>query len=272
MLEKELLEKYKKLKSEKGSNFFNTRSIRDLLVTELTTDLWIIVTCDSDGGIGPKEKDTIPCKGYDLGRFAARVPLMEMLACGAAPLIVVDVLAVEMNPTGSEIIKGIRDEAEEAGMDKNFVVTGSTEDNVETVQTGLGVVVIGIVKKEDFRSGKSKLNDTLLCIGVPKSAPKDVVTFTDQEIANLDVMRKVSLLDYVHDILPVGSKGIKYELHELAAAADLRPTIIKDVEIDTYKSAGPATCFLVSLTDNKVQEFISTINCPVTKIGKLISL
>jgi len=270
MIGKELLEKYNKLKSNPGSEAFKIRSVRDLLIMELTEEFWMIVASDSDGGIGPKIKDTVHCAGYDLGRFAARVPLMEMIACGAVPVIIVDVLAVEMDPTGKDIIEGIRDEAEQAGMNKNLVVTGSTEDNVETVQTGLGVVVIGIIKKEDFRPGKSEANDAVICVGYPKSAPADIISFNDNVIANLDVMRRVSKLDFVHDILPVGSKGIKYELHQLAGSADLKPSIVQNVEINTHKSGGPTTCFLVSLPENFVDRFIMEIKNPVTKIGRLI--
>jgi len=269
MFNKELLKKYYTLKENPDSELYNVRSVRDLLVTELTEDLWMIIACDSDGGIGPKEQDTVACPGYDLGRFAARVPLMEMLACGAVPIIVVDVLTVEMEPTGKEIIKGIRDEVEEAGMNKNMVVTGSTEDNVTTVQTGLGVVVIGIVKKEDFRPGKSKPDDVAICVGLPKSAPIDIIKFTDNEIANLEVMRRASKLHYVHDILPVGSKGIKYESHQLAASAELKLDIVKNVEIDVNKSGGPTTSFLVSIHPDYVKEFYTEINRPVTKLGSL---
>jgi selenophosphate synthetase-related protein len=270
MLNDELLIKYKKIKENPESDFLNVRSVRDLLVTELTEDFWMIVSCDSDGGIGPKEQDTVQCSGYSLGRFAARVPLMEMVACGAVPVLVVDVLAVEMDPTGKDIIEGIRAEAKQAGMKKDMIVTGSTEDNVKTIQTGLGVVVIGIVKKEDFRPGLSELNDVVLCIGYPKSAPDDKIDFNDKEIANLETMRSVSKLNYIHDILPVGSKGIKYELSQLAVSAGLQSIINKNIKVDTLKSAGPTTCFLITLPAEKVYEFVKEIDRPITKIGHLI--
>ncbi|MBU1098041.1 MAG: hypothetical protein CVV23_05025 [Ignavibacteriae bacterium HGW-Ignavibacteriae-2] len=271
MLNDELLKKYKQMKENPDSDFLNVRSARDLLVTELTEDFWMIVSCDSDGGIGPKEKDTVQCSGYSLGRFAARVPLMEMLACGAIPVLIVDVLAVEMDPTGKEIIEGIRDEAAQAGMKKDFVVTGSTEDNVVTIQTGLGVVVIGLVKKEDFRPGKSESGDLVICIGFPKSAPADKVDFNDKEIANLETIRLVRKLDYINDILPVGSKGIKYEFDQLGLSAGLKSVIKKNLEIDTLKSGGPTTCFLISLPPIKVKELENKIDRPFTIIGHLIA-
>jgi AIR synthase related protein, N-terminal domain len=270
MLNDELLKKYKKIKENPESDFLNVRSERDLLVTELTEDFWMIVSCDSDGGIGPKEQDTVHCSGYTLGRFAARVPLMEMVACGAIPVLVVDVLAVEMDPTGKEIIEGVRAEAEQAGMKKDMIVTGSTEDNVKTIQTGLGVVVIGIVKKEDFKPGLSELNDVVLCVGYPKSAPEDKIDFSDKEIANLETVRLVSKIDYIHDILPVGSKGIKYEFGQLAVSAGMQAVTNEKLKVDTLKSAGPTTCLLVTLPSEKVFEFVNEIDRPITKIGHLI--
>lgn len=264
-----LWNKYAELKSNPSQNSFGIRNVRDLLVTNLTDNLMMIVASDSDGGIGPKEGDTIKCPAYDLGRFAARVPLMEMLASGAIPINIVDTLSVEMNPTGKEIIDGIRDEVSLAGMPKDLAVTGSTEDNVPTIQTGVGVVVIGLVDKKDFRPGTSQIDDAVVCVGIPKSAPHDKVVFSDIEIANPGDIREVGKLSYVHDILPVGSKGIGYEVGELAKSANLKIELIENIKIDLEKSGGPSTCFLVSLPEEHINEFSNSINRPVNYIGFL---
>lgn len=47
--------------------------------------------------------------------------------------------------------------------------------------------------------------------------------------------------DFVHEIIPVGSKGIKYETDLLAAMSGLKCEYRDDIEIDLHKSAGPAT-------------------------------
>ncbi|MEW6508051.1 MAG: AIR synthase related protein [Bacteroidota bacterium] len=239
------------------------------MVTKLTDDLWIVVSSDSDGGIGPKKNDTVFSPPYDLGRLGARVPLMEMIASGSIPIMVVDVLAVEMEPTGKEIIKGVKDEAEEAGMNSNAVVTGSTEDNVETVQTGMGVVIIGLVEKNDFRPGKSAKGDIVVSIGIPKSAPEYKVVYNDPVIANTKTVRQLNQLSFVHDILPVGSKGIKHEFYEIGKSAGLRPYYFDVVEIDVTKSGGPSTCCLVSLNKKDLKNLASKIDKPITIIGEL---
>jgi hypothetical protein len=264
-----ILEKYKVSKKHNDSNVFKTLHVRDLLVTELTENFWMVTTCDSDGGIGPKKHDTIFSPAYDLGRLATRVPLMEMFASGALPVIVVDTLCVEMDPVGKEIIRGVKDEVFEAGLNGNLVVTGSTEDNVATTQTGVGVVVVGFIEKKDFKPGKSLKNDLVVCIGLPKSAPEYKLNYADKEIANTKLIRQLSLLEFVHDILPVGSKGISHEFKELAKSANLSPIYRDDITIDIRKSGGPSTCCLVSLQKSNLELLKYKIDNKITIIGEL---
>lgn len=160
---------------------FRPAKVRDLSVIDLDGNTLLVIACDSDGGIGPKELDTVSCSGYVLGRLAARVPLLEMLASGARPILMVNCLAVEMHPSGKEIISGIRKEAAEAGLDPVRGIAGSTEDNVPTRQTGVGVVALGVVSQRALRPGSSQIGDLVYRLGVPKSAPRYRVTPDDPE-------------------------------------------------------------------------------------------
>ncbi len=263
-----LYQRYRELK-ESNTNLFNTRHVRDLLISELTDDLWIVVSSDSDGGIGPKKHDTVFSPAYDLGRLGTRVALMEMMASGALPIMVVDVLSVEMEPTGKEIIEGVKDEAEEAGMNRDIVITGSTEDNVETVQTGMGVVIIGLVHKNDFRPGKSLNGDIVVAIGKPKSAPEYKIIFNDNEITNTKTIIELNRCKFIHDILPVGSKGIQHEFYELGKSAGLLPHYYSVNDIDVTKSGGPSTSCLISLPKNELQNLQNKIDKPMCVIGEL---
>ncbi len=263
----DLLERYLSLRKDPASSGFRTRRVRDLLTTELLPGFYIVVACDSDGGIGPKEADTVHCPGYVLGRFAVRVPLMELLAAGVAPLLVIDVLTVEMDPTGKEIITGVRDEVAAAGLDADSVVTGSTEDNVPTVQTGVGVVVIGLVDESDFRPGSSRVGDIVVCVGKPKSAPDDDVQWSDRKIADVGCVRTLTGADFIHDILPVGSRGIMHEASEMAVSAGLKVSFVDDPAVDVNKSGGPSTCVLASLSADEIESLESMVGQPVFKIG-----
>jgi hypothetical protein len=265
-----ILNKYLQIKKQNTIEGFKLRQVRDLLITEFTDDFWMVVACDSDGGIGPKEFDTVYSTGYELGRLGARVPIMEILASGAVPILVVDTLTVEMEPTGKEIICGVNDEAIEAGMGNDIVITGSTEDNVKTVQTGMGVVIIGLVQKKDFRPGQSLPGDIVVCIGIPKSAPEFKLSYSDPAIANPKIIRQLDKLGFIHDILPVGSKGIKYEFSELAISAGLIPRYFEKIKVDVLKSGGPSTCCLISLSKEMLKVLIEKIDKPIFEIGELV--
>ena len=261
---------YKRLKNGQGSSGNLNRHIRDLTILDISPDIMLVVACDSDGGIGSKEQDLVQVPGQILGRFAVRVPLMEMLAAGAIPAVVVDTLAVEMEPSGRAIIEGVREELALAGLDADKVLTGSTEDNVPTVQTGIGVVVIGFVSATDFKPGSSQNGDIVVCIGKPKSAPDDEVDLDDPEISDTVCIRTLAELDYIHDILPVGSKGIIHEQSELAECADLTILPESNPGIDIHKSAGPSTCVLASLPASQLTDLRIAVGQPVFAIGRLV--
>ena len=269
MIEEIILKKYYQLKKQDAQSAFKIRQVRDLLVTELTEELWLVIACDSAGGIGPKKLDAHYSSGYEVGRMVIRVPIMEILASGSIPNIVADALAVEMDPTGKEIIRGVKDEAADAGINSGLAVTGSTEDNVQTAQTGIGTVVIGIVHKKDFRPGNSIDGDVVVCVGIPKSAPEYKVIYSDQEITNPQTVKELSKLEFVHDILPVGSKGIKHELTELAKSSELGYDYYINLMVDIKKSGGPSTCCLVSLPKENLEELKRKINKPISLIGEL---
>ena len=261
---------YEQLKAERESNSHLIRQVRDLTIMDISSGMMLVLTCDSDGGIGPKEHDAVRVPAQLLGRFAVRVPLMEMFAAGAIPAVVVDTLAVEMEPSGRAIIEGIREELSLAGLDADKILTGSTEDNVPTVQTGVGVVVVGFVSETDFKPGSSRSDDFVVCVGKPKSAPDDEVTLGDPEIADTVCVRTLAGLNYIHDILPVGSKGITHEQIELAECANLTILPESNPGVDIHKSAGPSTCVLASLSASQLTNLQTIVRQPVFVLGKLV--
>ena len=65
----------------------------------------MVVGCDAAGGIGPKPLDKVKVSGYTLGRFTARVALMEVLAVGASPICLVNTLSVNLSQPASKLLK-----------------------------------------------------------------------------------------------------------------------------------------------------------------------
>lgn len=247
------------------------RRVRDLSVLAIAPGVLLVVACDSNGGIGPKPQDTVPVNGGELGRLAARVPLVEMLACGATPLLLVDTLSVEYEPTGAAIIAGVRAEMHDAGMDAVTALNGSTEENVPTVASGVGIVVLGLAARERFRPGRARAGDAVLCVGVPKSAPAFRVVADDPAILRPRAVRTLAASDLVGDILPVGSRGAGAEARDLAAFARL--TFVPDTgaTIDPSASGGPTTCCLVTAAPDAVPQLSALSGLPpIARIGHLI--
>lgn len=244
---------------------------RDVLLFEFSNGEVLVIGCDSAGGIGPKPLDKIKVNGYILGKFTARAALMEVLAVGAKLACIVDALGVEPEPTGAEILKGIRAEAKEAGLNPKLAVTGSTEKNVSVEQTGIGVTVIGTCKKEALRIGTAKAGDVVAAIGVPSVGEEVLSAEGADKIAESVDLLKLQKLEFVHEVIPVGSTGLKHELETLAAGAKLKFELEKQQKVDVTKSAGPATVILAALSSDKVSELKKTIKKPVTVVAHLIA-
>ncbi|MCK8823656.1 AIR synthase related protein [Fuchsiella alkaliacetigena] len=240
---------------------------RDISLIELNKENRLVVACDSLGGIGPKEGDALRVEGELVGKLAVRVALMEVLAVRARPISVINTLCVEKDPTGQSIIAGIEEEVKLLDVDIEQLLNGSTEENVATIQTGVGITVIGVAKKEELRLASSAAGAALVAVGLPKVA-KEVLT-AKEVMADLEVLQQLLSLDYVQDILPVGSKGIKYEAELLAKLNQLRLELKAELKLDLEKSAGPATVLLITLPANKLDKLEKTIDKPLNYLGKL---
>lgn len=229
----------------------------------------MVIGCNSAGGIGPKPLDRVKVDGYTLGRFTARVALMEVLSTGAKPICLVDTLSVEPDPLGLEIIKGVKDEAKEAGLDPTLAVTGSSEKNIPVEQTGIGVTVIGIAEKGLLRIGLSKPKDVVMAIGLPFVGNEVVFREKEGKIADISDLLKLLGLDFIHEIIPVGSEGIAREIGIVAKESSLEFGLVEQLKLGVKKSAGPATVILASLPEFKLTELKRAINKPINIVGHL---
>jgi len=258
--------------ARRGRGTFHCRQVRDLTTLELGNRFSLVVAVDSDGGIGPRQNDVVKVSDYLLGRFAMRVPLMEIRCCGALPLAAFDMLTVPLDQGGSEIIRGLRAELMEADLAEDFPLSGSTEENVPTSMTGVGTTLLGLVHEDDFRPGTSRAEDVVLCAGLPKSAPDDEVRLDDKENVRHSHIRALLGLQGVHDVLPVGSRGVLYEAKEMATSAGLGFVESQGVDLDLRKSAGPSTCALVSVGVSESASVAGLLDVPVTEVGRLVML
>src|SRR3990170_3285494 len=83
----------------------------DVSILKVPTGHAIVVGSTSSGAVGPKELDKVKVDGRMLGKFLARVALMDVTATGAFPVLLSVTLGVEKDPTGNAVLEGIKREA-----------------------------------------------------------------------------------------------------------------------------------------------------------------
>lgn len=244
-------------------------SNRDILIFKFSSGKKLVIGCDSAGGIGPKPLDKIKVDGYTLGKFTARVTLMEVLSTGAIPFCIIDNLSVELNPTGLEILEGIKDEAKIAGLDPKLAITGGTEKNFLVEQTGIGITVIGFSKKEKLRIGCSKPDDIVVAIGRPCVGNEVIPGEEKGANANINDIQKLLDCSFVNEIIPVGSEGVLHEIQVLAKSSKLGYKLSNYPEMNLQKSAGPSTVILATMNKSKLSRFRSVIEKPISVVAYL---
>jgi hypothetical protein len=242
----------------------------DVSVLKMPTGQAIVVGSTSSGAVGPKPLDKVKVEGKVLGKFLARVALMDVAATGAFPLLLSVTLGVEKEPSGREILEGIRREASVLGLEPNQVLMENTEDNFETVQTGVGLTVVGFANDEELRLGKTMPSDLLVALGKPKVGNEVIPGEVRGEIADLKSVISLSQKKFVHDIVPVGTFGISHEARMLAFAVGRQLKLYEKTGLDLDKTAGPATVVLVTIDAERFEDLVSMFRKPVTIVGEIL--
>lgn len=234
---------------------------RDLSYMKLKEKSYLWIACDSAGGIGDKKADVVFCPPEVLGYFTARVALLEMLCIGATPFLCIDNLAVEMKPTGEKIIEGIDKCLKEAGF--HIQITGSTEENFSTVQTGMGLTLLGL--SSDFKPPTVEQDAYCFCLGKPMIGNE--VLSNPHWIAAIETVRGLLSQKGIYDAIPAGSKGLIHEIELLQRTHNIRISTTRS-EVDVVASAGPATSVLF-LGKKEIYEALQSQGAPVYAIGKV---
>lgn len=242
---------------------------RDLTLIDINEKQFLVISCDSLGGIGDKEHDMVKTSPEVSGYFTTQVALMELLAFGAKPITIVNTLSVEMEDTGRRIIEGIEKALEPLDFDISNLVTGSTEENIPVTTTGMGMTIIGIVNKDNWEKPITYPGLIAAVVGLPKVG-NEVLADKGKTIMDIPKLLKLKEKEYIKEILPIGSKGILYELGEMARTNNIEFELEEDINIDLKKTGGPSTCVVVSMEEDKYEELKEEFSIPVNKIGKFL--
>jgi hypothetical protein len=242
--------------------------VRDVTVLHRPGGNDLLFAFDVIGGIGPQPGDAVHAEPEEVGYFGARVVLAELLALGATPLFLADLLTLRWQGLGERVVLGMRDLVADAGL-PDLPVTGSTEENVAAIATGAGFVAVGEVAPGGMRHGFAQPGDHLYVFGRPKSAPQDAVRRGDPEIVPLVELRSVMADRHVKEALPLGSHGLAQELADLAERG-LAPTDVVDLSPELLtKSGGPATALLLVVDPVWLP---SAGGAPILPLGRLATI
>jgi hypothetical protein len=242
----------------------------DVTILKIPTGHAIVAGSTSSGAVGPKEMDKVKVDGRILGKFLARVALMDVTATGAFPLVLSVTLGVEREPTGNAVFEGIRREARSIGLDPNQVMMENTEDNFETSQTGAGLTVVGFANEDELRLGKTMPGDLIVAVGKPKVGDEVIAAEAHGEIADLKNITQLSQRKYIHDIAPVGGFGIASEARMMAYGVGRQLKLCEVPGLDLNKSAGPATVVLVTIDREHLEDLKALIPKPINIIGEIL--
>jgi hypothetical protein len=217
---------------------------RDVSTISLSENESLVIAADNSGGIGLKEHDLVKTSYDVVSYYGFRVAVMECMAAGGKPFSIVlhnfcDDHAWDM------LLAGIEKGLEEIGLNGAVSVTGSTESNFTMLQSALGLIVIG--KRENSNDHKVPFeNRKVAVIGSPLVGNE--VLEQEKDVIPLSLFHELCQLEDAV-IIPVGSKGILYELKNMLDD----PSIVEDsliCDVDVNKTAGPATCVLISFNQD----------------------
>lgn len=241
---------------------------RDLTVLSINETEQLVIACDSSAAIGEKAGDIVQVSPSVTAAFCLRVPLMELLSVGAQPLVVVDLIGNEYDETGRLMIEGLHQELAKADL-AHLPLNGSTEENMSTIMSSIGITVIGKVAKGELKYGQLRSGDQLFYLGKPYVGTEVLANQT--EIFSYGDIRRLTKEIGVRELLPVGSKGILHEAVCLAASSQLT---FKLDEANSHQhqpilttSAGPATVLIVAVSPEQSSEIAK--NFSLTYLGEV---
>ncbi len=227
------------------------------------------LTCISSGGVGPKPMDEVKVDGFTLGRLITRAALMEILSTGSWPIYVSASICVEMEPIGAEIVRGIRSEMMKIYLDP-LILSIDTEENFHTIQTGVGVNVIGFSYERNLKIGTAQVGDIIVMLGRPCVGYEVVKADLNGEIPSLKELLKLLDLPFIHEVIPVDSDGALSKAYILAKYIGRNIKIYDDVKLNLQGSAGPATSIIAAIDRNRLSEISKHIAKPYIAIGEII--
>ncbi|KZE38452.1 hypothetical protein AV656_05955 [Bhargavaea cecembensis] len=197
-----------------------------------------VVTTDNSGGIGKKAADAVHAPDELVGYFSARVTLLEQWAAGAEPTAVI-LHNFSGNTSWDKYSSGIRRAFTESSLTPP-PISGSTETNMDMLQSAMSVTMIG---RKSRNIGES--DGKWFLYGRPLVG--EAVIRETEKCAELGKVKAALNEGIINSVWPAGSGGIGAEWERLTGQVPARlPS-----EVDPVASAGPATAVFVRTVPGK---------------------
>lgn len=226
--------------------------MRDPLIIPYN-DQFLVIASDNSGGFGLKEQDVVKVPYDIVAYYSFRVAVMECIAVGAVPVSV-----IMQNFCGdeawAELKQGIQRGLEELGQE--LPISGSTESNMELLQSALGLNVVGVSSNAPLLGEVIPNAMKLAVIGKPLVGNE--VMEQSEWVAPLPVFKWLCEQEEI-TVLPVGSKGIANEIKQLVP--EMKNEDIHS-DLDLNKSSGPSTCLIIAYPpemETMIQEKTGTL-------------
>jgi len=210
-----------------------------------------VLTIDNSGCIGEKELDAVFAPNSIVAAFCLRVSVLEQWCAGAMPHQI-----LMANFTGDaawkDYLTGFQSVYDEIG-EPLPTVTGSTESNFASLQSGLSVTVVG---KKQFPISHDEVQ--YFIVGQPIVGQQ--VLERPQSVAKLGELHKCLRKGIIKAIWPCGSKGIAHEVKRFIGHE-------ATFNLNGQVSAGPSTAVLVAVDRYQLQAFHEAITTSITPIS-----
>lgn len=214
---------------------------RDMTRLPLVSGKELLIASDISSGIGEQELDVLRASYEVVGAFAARVAMLEIMAARGTVKALQYMVGGAYDPVVVRVRQGIASELDKAGL-SSVPINGSHESNMQVSCTSVGVTAIG---EGDPEEGHSHSAYVLYVMGRPLVGHE--VLEQPESIVSYEMVRSILQHPGTERMLPVGSRGIAYEVHVMTS---LQGRGLEDMNIAEdllHHSGGPSTSVLVAV-------------------------
>ena len=200
----------------------------------------LIATTDNAAAIGEKAQDVVSASDKLTAYFTARVTFLEQLAANALPSHIL-LANFSGDAAWSSYVAGIQQVFDEAGLSCP-PIDGSTESNMQTLQSGLSITMLGEQQKRTVAEHEQL---SWYTYGLPLVGNE--VLAQPEDVAQLQPIFQAWKEEIVQQVWPVGSKGLQAEFTRLFGNQQVKSSL------NVEKTAGPCAVILLGIHPEKEQ-------------------